>query len=1563
MDPLALCRRAINVNVSQLNLLTPQKKLSTFDMTLGKPFGIQLGSHNILNDFKTMDLSGQHVWDVITVAHGMTHVKHPANWSERDIDHILMMGTELYKATEDVRIDKFNTFTKGFTYKNNYIQVTMSEPIIVGRIMTMTERSMDLYNGLQKFFKTYQQGIFATSNLVLYIMQENIGFYVFDPCGRDEQCERNHKREAALMAFTSIMNVYHLILNLSKINSRAPFVISNVKVIQFMNKDYVLNEFTAVGGSNQKSCRNDEYEMLDEQIAYLRGNFSLNSAIFEDLRNRHGLACSIMAIIYAKIDPPVSWCRSTIDRVLHFGYKFHMDCLEDPHVIRNLSLPEIPSKFYIGDSYCVQIAIAAYMAHSRLIHTRFAFDNPITTALIQSLNSFRCLLLELDNCMFAVWRTEPASIYYFFDPYQKNVDGDVDFFYGTSTLFVYETIDHLCEHLCERILRIQHCDSTYLKIHGLKITELKKLTKKEQRNKPIFKMANLKCIRPFTADDAQKFLDVPSTVDSIAPLLTKAQQMKALEKTPEEPLYRKITNLNSPSLVRCKSEAYDDIMASVEKKLSTIKQPQVYDKTIEIMREIYSDICVKIEKCASADDVDKCLTKKKTTKAKNEKKPKDVKSWKRDPKTNKWTTCGEFIGVAEKVLLKTDLECLEQEREEILNQSEDDESSDEENNDTKKDKMMTLSQEKLIPSHFQEMPDKTQIIRGTKSMFKIPLVMIPLENDVYNYENMSVIIGIAAILTSTKYSIATWSSETVDYVLGCGQIMSGAIKLKHRMDFYTMSEHILPKIHIKDKFYDLHMRAIADGEFQMLESYLEKIFSELDRFLLVTSCGSLAIFKRKNFFYLFEYSTCNMVGYRIKNEDYGSSCFLRFDNLHSLIRRIHANHFDVKDEQKFLIYRVMVNEIKNADGDDEQFSYVPFSQSQEKIIIDALRHNRMMKREEMIRKLKENDAKIREEKERIKNYRAETGLNDIPSAITENDLEHIDFDESMLKSMNDEDYQLDLSAYDKSLTGNETFMSPLYQNWIQFNRFGYDNDGRICGTFGYGNRMQYIDDDYNKLRECHFACIFSVMYAVHHPFEEMNYRSVDLILENGLRIYESIDVENYQDTMALNEMNVESVKYDLKISEFIIRRSKQKKSKLYGNDEDLRKEGIKMLNEYFSKNKYGIIQAPNYCITIINDKNARLFHVFDPYDSADVYENEEIIDSPIASWTKYVDLDDVHDYIIKRMIYLNQSKISFKIFQVLIASHKKVKKSQGTGYSLFNSSRSKKNVELKSCKFVDMTEDESIEWLNKTCIIPWSRLEKINAENMTRYTKETKWKEYDIEMDMKLYSLWGNIHPNMKIFKQFAGKQHLACCVVALIMSKLYNIDEWDSVLLDSIVSYGHKYLVNSVKRITVEKDQLEVNDLNGYCLIQNFGFNVELELIVFGRLYAEDKTKFNLNRALDFAFKQRNLPGVILLCNGQTLAIGNANNKNFFMYDCQSYGPPLFKHNQGTTYVLKCCCMKILLACIILTLNIQHHNVKFYLYSPNTKLLNDDEIAKINEEEEQRVSDKKVIYKMIIVL
>lgn len=113
--------------------------------------------------------------DVILAAHGMACIKHPANWTNRDIDHVLMMGAELYRNTNQVSLDKLSQFTKGFTYREKFLQVTCSEPKVVGKIMSLGERSMDLYNGLQKFFASYRHALFVTKKLDLYITTEDGG--------------------------------------------------------------------------------------------------------------------------------------------------------------------------------------------------------------------------------------------------------------------------------------------------------------------------------------------------------------------------------------------------------------------------------------------------------------------------------------------------------------------------------------------------------------------------------------------------------------------------------------------------------------------------------------------------------------------------------------------------------------------------------------------------------------------------------------------------------------------------------------------------------------------------------------------------------------------------------------------------------------------------------------------------------------------------------------------------------------------------------------------------------------------------------------------------------------------------------------------------------------------------------------------------------------------------------------------------------------------------------------------------------------------------------------------
>lgn len=247
------------------------------------------------------------------------------------------------------------------------------------------------------------------------------------------------------------------------------------------------------------------------------------------------------------------------------------------------------------------------------------------------------------------------------------------------------------------------------------------------------------------------------------------------------------------------------------------------------------------------------------------------------------------------------------------------------------------------------------------------------------------------------------------------------------------------------------------------------------------------------------------------------------------------------------------------------------------------------------------------------------------------------------------------------------------------------------------------------------------------------------------------------------------------------------------------------------------------------------------------------------------------------------------------------------------------------------TADEKIDWILKTPAIPWSRIEKFNFNGLERNIPMSKFKEYDIEIDRKLYSLWGNIHPNMKAFSILAGKQHFPCCIVALIMAQLIHVDEWSSSLLDSIVIHGTNFLKITIESMP-DQSSLSIDDFNRICHLDSFNFEVNLKLEIFGQLYHDDKTHVNLNRALDYAFREKKLKNLILLCGGHFLSIGNYENQTFFMYDCQSQSGPLFKPSQGTTYILKCCCMKILLASIVLTLNIKQHGIKFHIYSVEMK-------------------------------
>ncbi|CAO1429374.1 unnamed protein product [Diamesa serratosioi] len=1545
----------ITLKNSKLNIFpsTKSKRMSSMTaISLGYPVGIQLGSFNITSDYFPKDLQNKQSLDVLLVAHGMTHIKAPARWSAGDIDQILYTGTDLYKATKEENIHRLEPLSKGFCIKKHFLQVTVSEPIIVGKILTISDRAVDLKTGLFNFFNNYSCGILKTPNLEIYI-KKDIAFYIFDPRGRTMDCYRNDNvGEAAIIVLSKLENVYHLILNMSQIDIKAPYKISNVEVSQKMDRKNAPEDFQVTIGGNKK-IRSKDFQMIDDSKAVLKGSIHFGNNVFGKAASKQHLTATIMAVIYSKIDPPNSWSSPIIDRVLHFGTQFYLDCLDDG-VIKNIRLPDIPSKLYIEDKYKCEIMIVPFMKQVCCEKMTFIFDNLLYIALNELLmtSSFKALLLQIDNYTYSIWQSNTSQTYFLFDGFAKDIDGNIDYYNGTATLIMTKNLNSLCETVVNRLLKLSYSKDAMVCIHGIKVLKLNKLTLNESKCKPTIKNAQLNNITKTNPDDVSKYPDAPSFIDSVEAVLTREQQNQMKEKCFEKPLYKQITNLNSPSLVAETIIDYEEIMATMQQELvcNDFVVNKSGDKCVE---KVPSETILLVKQITS--EIFKKLIAKKNAKCSKE----SVIASKKlncNPCSDE-KKCPEmtYIGMAEKILLTSDLTYLKQQKSDIMNNRIVIEETCDKTSTLIQPVPITLSEEKLIESNFEDLPDHSQIVRGTQNLYQIPL-----PPQLFNYENFSILNAIAVIITSAKYSIASWTTETIDYVLATALMLSDSIHLQNRMDFYIIPEHILPDIHFNEKHFNLKMNAFANGTWINLETELMKTLEFFNRFIIITSRGSLAILKRKNFYYFFEYAPCNIVGFIMQKDVPGVSCFMRFDDLHAMVRRIQANHSDINDDQKFLICHLMLKESEEAQSN---IPYASYTQSQEKMIFDKFKEIKSARRKAREDSLKAIQEQIKAEKERLKKF---YNLNNCIDKVNDDDSDKED--ELNVNCLENSDYSFDVDVYRKTedeeqdgeendnLDNIDQFTDPPFYldnlNVTALDKFegyqkGEDGICRIKGTFGLTDRMV---NENNDLRACHFASIFAILYLIKFPLQTMNYRNVDVILENGITTLKTLqsnesDYKRYKAHKHLKHVNFDNVNFELSINEF------QNHFRICSNDQQI----VQLLVSYFKMQKYLLFQFPNCCFLLVKE-NDKSFHMFDAYDEDDKdkrnkgktdiidteedirdseeFQEEDVLPSKdmLAHWRNFENLIDVVNYVLER-VPSEQSK-QFQLLTVTILSFKEMKhKRPTTGFFMLKTSQSLNGVEKKACLFQDDIENETINWTCEKQTLPWSRLLECNSMKIDRKMEKAKWKDFNIEIDNRLYSLWGNIHPNLKSFGINAGKQHIACCVTASVMSYIYNIDEWNATILDSIVIDGNNYFNESVKHLKCANYQMKYEDLAKFCIISNFKFAIEVKSVLYGQLYDMNDKRFNLRRALDYFFIAKNNRCGILQCGQRCLTIFNFNNKDYFMYDCQSYGMPLFSSNQGTTYVLKCCCLKILLQCLVMTMNVQCHNKQFNLYSVKMKL------------------------------
>lgn len=313
-----------------------------------------------------------------------------------------------------------------------------------------------------------------------------------------------------------------------------------------------------------------------------------------------------------------------------------------------------------------------------------------------------------------------------------------------------------------------------------------------------------------------------------------------------------------------------------------------------------------------------------------------------------------------------------------------------------------------------------------------------------------------------------------------------------------------------------------------------------------------------------------------------------------------------------------------------------------------------------------------------------------------------------------------------------------------------------------------------------------------------------------------------------------------------------------------------------------------------------------------------------ASWILCTDIDDILNYISNRVTSLDLDT-NYTLYRINILNYKKAPKESKLNYLLYKPMSDSGSQDMTCrCNVEPKLVDETIELLEKVGIPPWSRLEKFNVENKRRGTPQTTLKSYDVEISKDMYSLWSDISPNSPIFRKNLGKQYLAINSIAIAMTLLYPLDEWNSEILNSTIIHGDKYFEECIETISNPRHEFDFSDLNEEYELDEISLHLTHKPILYGTFYDRNPQSFNLSRALTFFFREHTYG--ILSMAGRAVAIGRE--KTFFMFDCQSMGSPLFMKDQGAAYVLRCCSLRRLLECLLVTFNVNKYGVRFVLYA-----------------------------------
>ncbi|XP_030372643.1 uncharacterized protein LOC115622739 isoform X2 [Scaptodrosophila lebanonensis] len=1390
----------------------------------------------------------------------------PDFWTAATMDGILKRGVKLTKRSTSIN---YKSDTSDFDIIPQVQEREASVEIKI-HFAGLFKNEPNLFKVLSLFFSRYNACIFVSNKLYLLIWKRCLNsFYIFDPNGRNDLCQRDFEEgKCSLMATRFTEHLVHIITGFSDLDPDSEFTVYEIKLGNY-------------GKLKEPPPRKDEnlnphklWAMVNEHFAVkTAGGGGLQQPISGNEKNA-SLVVSLIALIYSEFELAKLWKPMTIDDLIKYGVayyktlrkKFRLDGKRWKKNKPHLNVVDLPEMFLMG-AFKATVRKRPFLITGHVADCKDYLESQLTMALQQlfSMPEWPTALLQIDNSVLAIWRDK--EFFYVFDPFRRNrtgmvVDPDDYRIKGLAVLQLHTTFDSFCRLLYLNALKMRRGGKFF--IHGVRTG----------------------CIRPLQVitQRANKFpalqMGLPSFTDE--PDAAEPKQKKSIESIPETerlPLHDE------------KEMVMDLIISLIDGVIKDLPEP-IADRPY-----LYKQ--------------------------------------------------------AQKVLLRSDKENLRALR---LKIKRDPTLGEEEEEDLKR--VLTLEEELALKSNFQTLPDGAWILLGTTQLPQLDEEMAKLGG---------LLAGLVAVALSAKYKISTWNAELIEFALESANNFG---------DEYQNYEYILacvlakkvPDISIGSTSYSIDVTKVIKSTATVpLRQVLLEVLITSSRLLLVCQRFSCIIFKRYNFLYMFIGFPCNTVGFRKGNS--GPACLLRFVELDALIRRI---EFGCNPQgcavMNFIIATLKVLDTTNTG----RFRH--WTQADEDAEYNQEMARRKRIREQRLEKMRFIDEELKKENKRIETFllakqqRLDRKAGKTPeyrdTGIDEMGEGEEDHEGYGPEEEEEGEEEVELKHHPGKKLPKE-LRKPYKPRPILY---GYRMREKDCNFKIQGSLALEGRDEgtFKEIKPCYFACALAIIGCSLRPLSHWNSYRIDRVITNAKTISSRVcELESVFERV-VRHVTVDDYEFDIWIRSF---EPQGMWTPQMADAAPMKQaQGMTVLKKKLDKalhtRKYLMIFTPNGTYAIYHDE---FFHLFDPYPTMDKPGGGEEGEGEVededdeeggggggggqkkkkkcpkgpkryperntASWVLFADVESMIKYIDERCAQSEwKEKCQYKFYVVDVLSYKKAAPNARILQLLTDlsipmtcSTRAYGRPEYEIC-----ATNESLGWLElENCLPIWSRLNRRNTAGKYRNLPVSKFKKFDIEIEGRLWSLWGNLHPEAPVFEEVVrGRQYLACYVIACCAASIYRLMDWSAHLLDTIVISGDKYFTESIETIKQEDYEFSLENLNIDCSLENVNFVVHIEHVCYGKLYRVPTfNRMNLSEALIYFFSHYQYGIVMVRKRAVAIGFSPGHDGGYFMYDCQEKDHPLFPKHQGSSYMLRTRHLQVLLYCLVVTLNVPFYNIEFSIH------------------------------------